>query len=152
MWVSENYLGFAFVSKSLFSFLHQFDDDYDLLRDVFWCYYTMIYYVMQLNIPTNNSCDQVGSIAKMFLSLFNILDEMLPGDKDSKIETASSLISVLTLEDQMRNKGMQRNYWEGGWFGEGFFRCVKPLIQRGVHTTGVFVSVLKIYILYSFYQ
>ena len=53
------------------------------------------------------------------------------------------MISVLTLEDQMRNKGMQRNYWEGRWFGEGFFRCVKLLIQRGVHTTGVFVSVLK---------
>ena len=143
MWVSENYLAFAFVSKSLFSFLHRIDDNYELLRDVFWCYYTMISHVMQLNVPTNKSCDQVGSIAKIFLSLFNLLDQSLPGDKDSKIETASSMISVLTLEDQMRNKGMQRNYWEGGWFGEGFFRCVKPLIQRGVHTTGVFVSVLK---------
>lgn len=143
MWVSENYLAFAFVSKSLFSFLHRLQSNKKLLRDVFWCYNTLISNVMQLNIPTNESCDKVGSNSKIFLSLYNLLDKGLPGDHESKIESASCIISVLTLEDQMRNKGMQRNYWEGGWFGEGFFRCVKPLIQRGVHTIGIFVSVLK---------
>ena len=38
---------------------------------------------------------------------------------------------------------MQRNYWEGGWFGEGFFRCVKPLIMRGTHQMGVFISTMN---------
>ena len=39
----------------------------------------------------------------------------------AKIETAACVINVLTIHNEMRSKGIQRNYWEGGYFGEGGF-------------------------------
>ena len=143
MWVSENYLAFGFVCKSMYSLLYELDKEYHLLFDVFLSYNAMISHVMQNNIPTTQVCDKVAAISRIFLSMFNVLDRSHTSDSQSKIETASCVISVLTIAEQMRTKGMQRNYWEGGWFGEGFFRCIKPLIQRGTHMMGVFVGTMK---------
>lgn len=64
----------------------------------------------------------------------------------SKIETAACVISILSLDKDIFERGMQQNYWEGGWFGEGFFRYIKPLILRGTHQIGVFISIMnKVY-------
>ena len=46
--------------------------------------------------------------------------------------------SFIFWQENMKDKGMHRNYWEGGLFGEGGFRGVKPFIKRGTHLTGVF--------------
>ena len=146
MWVSENYLGFSFVCKSIFSFLNSIESDHQLILDIFWCYNSIICHVMQRTFPTNEVANRVGAMAKLFLSFFYLLDNSIEKRVASKIESTACVISILSLEKDMMEKGMQRNYWEGGWFGEGFFRSVKPLIQRGTHQMGVFVSTMqKIY-------
>ena len=146
MWVSENYLGFGFVCKSIMSYVNQIDTDIPFICHVFWCYNTLICHVMQISLPTNEICDKIGSISRLFLSYFYHLDKNIQSRTYSKIETAACVISVLSLDKEMRDKGMHRNYWEGGWFGEGGFRCVKPLIKRGTHQIGVFSGTMsKIY-------
>ena len=140
IWVSENYLGFGFVSKSILSILYGFNGDFENLCDLFWCYNTLICHVMQKDMPTKLICDKVGSLSKIFLSIFNLVEKNNTSDSQSKIETAACVINVLTIHNEMRSKGIQRNYWEGGYFGEGGFRFIKPLIQRGINLQGVFVS------------
>ena len=143
MWVSENYLGFAYVSKSIFSFLNEKHFNYDIIFDVFWLYNSIICHVMQSTLPTIDLANRVGAMTRLFLSFFNVLDNSIEKRVASKIETAACVISVLSLNKEMVEKGMQRNYWEGGWFGEGFFRSIKPLITRGTHQMGVFISTMN---------
>ena len=57
----------------------------------------------------------------MFLSFFYLLDNSIEIQSVNKIETAACVISILSLDKEIIEKGMQRNYWEGGWFGKGFF-------------------------------
>ena len=54
---------------------------------------------------------------------------------------------MLSVVDEMRKKGIQRNYWEGGLSGEGILRFVKPLVKRGLGQLGVYKCTLK-----KFYQ
>ena len=80
-------------------------------------------------------------------------DESIEKSIDSKIETTGCVIPVLSLGKEMKEKGMHRNYWEGGLFGEGGFRGVKPFIKRGTHLTGVFLATLnKMYIVRSIHE
>ena len=112
MWVSENYLGFAFVCKSIFSYVNSIDIDVPFLIDVFWCYNSLICHVMEIGTPTTNTCDKIGAMARLFLSYFYHLDNSIESRNESKIETAACVISVLNISKDIRNKGMQRNYWE----------------------------------------
>ena len=77
MWVSENYLGFAFVCKSMFSFLNSMESNHPLIYDIFWCYNCLICHVMQSTLPTKDLADRVGSMARLFLSFFNLLDDSI---------------------------------------------------------------------------
>ena len=47
------------------------------------------------------------------------------------------------MVDEMRKKGIQRNYWEGGLSGEGMLRFVKSLVKRGLGQSGVYKCTLK---------
>ena len=96
-----------------------------------WCYNSIICHVMQIATPTSESCDKIGAMARLFLSYFYYLDQSIESRNESKIETAACVISVLTIDKDIRNKGMQRNYWEGGWLGEGFFQMYQTFNSEG---------------------
>ena len=64
MWVSENYLGFAYVSKSIFSFLNENDFNYEIIFDVFWLYNSIICHVMQSTLPTIDLANRVGAMTR----------------------------------------------------------------------------------------
>ena len=98
---------------------------------------------MQSTLPTIELANRVGAMARLFLSFFNLLDNSIKKLVASKIKSTACVISVLSLNKEMLEKGMQRNYWEGGWFGEGFSRSIKPLIMRGTHQMGVFISTMN---------
>jgi hypothetical protein len=50
-----------------------------------------------------------------------------------KIASTSNMTSLLNLPEMMRKFGPPRNYWEGGYKGEGIFQDVKPIITQGTH-------------------
>ena len=62
-------------------------------------------------------------------------DEEEANDKKKKplIETTGNLSSLLNLPAVMRKFGPLRNYWEGGYKGEGILRLLKPAITQGTH-------------------
>ena len=113
------------------------------------------------NAADTLTCDKAESLAKIFLTYFNTMDNTLSGfrsdelnsntrqkrrkvKKDiSKIESTSCIVSVLSVVEEMRKKGIQRNYWEGGLSGEGILRFVKPLVKRGLGQLGVYKCTLK---------
>ena len=159
VWVSENYLAFAMVCKSLFCNMRNDSGEYTNILRTIWCYNSMLSYIMKPCTPSDEICHIVSSLSKLFLSYFNALDNQITRKnlvrkrnsrrkakqkKDiSKIESASCIINVLKVSEEMLTKGIQRNYWEGGLNGEGFIRIVKPLVKRGISQTGIFYSTMK---------
>lgn len=160
MWVSENYLGFVLVSKHIFSVLPDESNVVHPIQNVVWAYNTLVCSIMCETEPDDESCDKTESLAKIFLSYFNTMDNMISiitqnqiksntkkGKKRkrdiSKIESTSCILNVLSVVDEMRKRGIQRNYWEGGLSGEGMLRFVKPLVKRGLGQTGVYKCTLK---------
>ena len=116
-WVSENYLAFAFVCKSLFSYINVMNGEIKFIKELLWCYNSLICNVMQVTLPTDEACDKVECIARIFLSIFHFVDQKIKKRINSKIETTACVISVLSISKEMKEKGMHRNYWEGGLFG-----------------------------------
>ena len=53
--------------------------------------------------------------------------------KKRKIQTVTNLVSLLNLPNQMRTFGNLRDYWEGGYRGEGILRELKSYITQGTH-------------------
>ena len=159
VWVSENYLAFSMICKFMFSKMKNDGGEYTNILRTIWCYNSMLSYIMQPCIPSEDVCNIVQSLSKLFLTYFNSIDNQLTKKnmirkrnskrkvkekKDvSKIESASCIINVLKVGEEMLKKGMQRNYWEGGLNGEGFFRLLKPLIKRGISQIGIFYSTTK---------
>ena len=43
----------------------------------------------------------------------------------------------------MRERGIQRNFWEGDLLGEGYIYVIKPLMKRGIQQNGILASVLE---------
>ena len=160
LWVSENYLAFALVSKHIFSIVTQNNDEGKAIKNVVWAYNTLVSTIMCENEANTESCDKAEALAKIFLSYFNVMDNLLFAHKKnetdsnmrkrkkrkkdiSKIESTSCILNVLSVVDEMRKKGIQRNYWEGGLSGEGILRFVKPLIKRGLGQLGVYRCTLQ---------
>ena len=161
VWVSENYLGFALVCKHLFSILDDDIEEVNSIKNVAWAYNTLVSTIMCQNAADTLTCDKAESLAKIFLSYFNTMDNIISGFRNnelntstrhkrrkmkkdiSKIESTSCIVSVLSVVQEMRKKGIQRNYWEGGLSGEGILRFVKPLVKRGLGQLGVYKCTLK---------
>ena len=146
-WVSENFLGFSIICKSLSTHFHLgcHEDKLhpELIAQVLSGYHNIVCMVMfpvQLN---DDSCDYLTDICKLFLSNFHDLDKLLYRKNGPKIESASCFTNLLLLGEAMKRHGVLRNFWEGGVIGEGFFRTLKPMIKRGVQLSGTSRSVMK---------
>ena len=61
----------------------------------------------------------------------------------NKIESTACILNVLSIVNEMRTKGLQRNYWEGGLSGEGMFHNVKPFLKRGLGQPGIYKATLN---------
>ena len=149
-WVSENFLGFAILSKSICSLLpyetNFFNPYSNIIVQTMCAYNSLISQVMRKEYPTNQDCDRVIGITKLFLSSYDVLDRMISKRTTPKLETASCLANILQVGETMKRYGIMRNYWEGDLKGEGFIRIVKPLVNRGVDLSGTATSVMtKLY-------
>lgn len=145
LWVSDNYLGFSLVLKHIFSLLSDENDDVvkSILKKI-WSYDSIVSVIMQCTKCNELQCNKADSTAKLFLSQLNTMDNHIATinnnqatsesnhrskrmKKDvNKIESTACILNALTIIKEMRTKGLQRNYWEGGLKGEGMFRHVKP--------------------------
>ena len=156
VWVSENYLAFSMICKFMFSKMKNDGGEYTNILRTIWCYNSMLSYIMQPCIPSEDVCNIVQSLSKLFLTYFNSIDNQLTKKnmirkrnskrkvkekKDvSKIESASCIINVLKVGEEMLKKGMQRNYWEGGLNGEGFFLSNKTIGEERYFTNWDFLQ------------
>ena len=146
-WVSENYLGFAVCSKMFMSEICS-DSKLDLnigkcIKDCLCAYNSVIACCMQDKYQSHGRIMIVRGHIKIFLSMFLRVDSLIVSRSISKIESASCLLNLLLINDDMFEKGILRNYWEGDLKGEGFIRLVKPLIKRGIDLPGTIKSVLQ---------
>ena len=147
VWVSENYVGFSIVCKTLslsLRSLPQISNDMSLIEDACNAYYCLVSYVMSPMEPDNSTINAVSSLSKIFLTTIQRLDNSLFKDKDeNKIETASCFVNLLSLSLKMKNFGVIRNFWEGGVAGEGIFLLLKGLVRRGLHHKGASRTLLR---------
>ena len=146
-WVSENYLGFAVCSKMFMSQICS-SAKLDLnvskcIKDCLCAYNSVIACCMQDKYQSPGRIMIVRGHIKIFLSMFLRVDSMIVSRSTSKIESASCLLNLLLINDDMFEKGILRNFWEGDLKGEGFIRLVKPLIKRGIEIPGTIKSVLQ---------
>ena len=146
-WVSENYLGFAVCSKMFMSEIcSRTKLDMNIskcIKDCLCAYNSVIACCMQDRYQSHGRMMIVRGNIKMFLSMFLRVDSMIVSRSTSKIESASCLLNLLLINDDMFEKGILRNFWEGDLKGEGFIRLVKPLIKRGIDIPGTIKSVLQ---------
>ena len=147
LWVSENYLGFAIVSKSIITTILQdgfhINENTRSLLECFFSYNTLISCLMDPSLPGTDDIMRMKSVTKLFLSDFQSMDSKVTKRSKSKIETASCLVNILAIPDTIEKRGILRNYWEGGICGEGFFRIVKPLFKRGIYRKSVVKNVMS---------
>ena len=123
-WVSENYLGFAVCSKMFMSEICS-DSKLDLnigkcIKDCLCAYNSVIACCMQDKYQSHGRIMIVRGHIKIFLSMFLRVDSLIVSRSISKIESASCLLNLLLINDDMFEKGILRNYWEGDLKGEGF--------------------------------
>ena len=101
---------------------------------------------MQPTVPDDEDCIRVTAMSKIFLSCFNDMDREIKNRETSKIETTACLVNALFIGDEMRERGIQRNFWEDDLLGEGYIYVIKPLMKRGMQQNRILASVLeKIY-------
>ena len=147
VWVSENFLGFSVIAKSLSSFVHSTDvregQHIELIRQVLSSYHCLVSMVMSPFKKTNDECDEVTLMTKLFLSHFHELETKIATRTTSKIESAASLLNILPMGEQMKRFGIMRNYWEGSMNGEAYIQVMKPLVKRGVEMTGTATAAMK---------
>ena len=148
MWVSENYLGFSIVAKSLATSIDGIESGclYEyrrLIEDTMMCYSAIVNVVMSPNHPTDDNLNRVDALVKMFLSFMEDLDNCIVKESNNKIQTASCFANLLALKKKMQRFGVVRNFWEGGIRGEGIFLPLKESINRGFHTSGICERVLN---------
>lgn len=162
-WWSENYLGFAFIAKSYISKVASICEDTGGVRGVetakiltacFFAWNAMVSTIFMDGNPSDEDVNRLGALVKIFLSYYNLIDDVtstvsekdeVTEDERTKIERCSSLKTLLALPEKMKTFGNLRNFWEGGYDGEGFIRLVKPLLKRGIHQSGNLKSVLQKY-------
>lgn len=164
-WWSENYLGFAFIAKSYVSKVASICEDTGGVRGIetaniltacFFAWNGMVSTIFMDGKPSDEDVNRLGALVKIFLSYYNLMDDVtssfsekdeitLSEDERNKIERCSSLQTLLALPEKMKTFGNLRNFWEGGYDGEGFIRLIKPLLKRGIHQSGNLKSVLQKY-------
>ena len=151
-WVSENYLAFITIGKSLVSmFNFNVKEDKNehiktLIMVTMSTFNIIISYVFQMEVPTVEICNMVDTYAKIFLSCYRKLDSLIEKKEVNVIESTACAINILKIGNEMRRKGMQRKFWEGGILGEGYIPIVKCDLRRGVKMKGSIPSaVRKIY-------
>ena len=147
MWVSENYLGFSIVAKSLATSIRGVDggETYQyvrLIEDVMMTYSSLVNVVMSQKYPDDDMLNRVDTLAKLLLSFVEELDNNIIKSSNNKIETASCFVNLLGLKKKMELFGIIRNFWEGGVRGEGIFLPLKESINRGFNNRGVCKTVL----------
>ena len=147
VWVSENFLAFSIVCKSMSSMLHHVRQEeqrfIDIIQQVLSTYNCLVSMVMSPFENTHDKCDQVTLVTKLFLSHFHELDRVISTRSTSKIESAASLLNILGLGEQMKRCGVMRNYWEGSINGEAYIQVMKPLINRGVELSATPTFAMK---------
>ena len=147
LWVSENFLGFGIISKSIISTI--LEDGFDInastrsLLEAFFSYNVLIASFMRPSLPSETDIMRMTAVTKLFLSDFQAIDSKIKKRTKSKLETASCLTNLLAIPASIQKRGILRNYWEGGMCGEGFFRILKPLFQRGVNKKGTVKAVMS---------
>ena len=145
MWVSENYLGFSLICKSLACSIQSVKKSASycrLIEDTLMTYSSLVSTVMSPDVPTSDMKNSVESLSKLLLSFVEKLSYQSMKTGLNKIETASCFVNLLSLKDKMETFGVLRNYWEGGLKGEGIFLPLKKSINRGLHAKGVCKQVL----------
>lgn len=147
VWVSENYLGFSMLCKTLSLSLRSLECMNETIPEVenaCNAYYCLVSYVMSNEIPTSEVINGVSALAKIFLTCIQRLDDSVESERsENKVETASCFVNLLAISDKMESFGIMRNYWEGGVKGEGVFLWLKRIVKRGLHTPGVTVTILR---------
>ena len=146
MWVSENFVAFSILCKSMCSCLHTLPTTYPGISDVqelFDTYYTLCAVVMSPDEPDEQHYRYAGAVAKSLLSLVVHYCDKIQRHTINKIESTSCFVNLLTIGDKMRDYGIIRNYWEGGYRGEGIFRPLKGLVTRGLHSNMITFQVMK---------
>lgn len=149
VWVAENYVGFSIICKSLSSVIYTCEEAFEhipMLQDVLESYYTLCAVVMRPNQPTEREYKYVSSLSKCFLSIVTEYCSSIRRHKMNKVESTSCFINLLSSGEKMKEYGIMRNYWEGGFRGEGIFRPMKGLIRRGLHNDKIsFHTLVKQY-------
>ena len=146
-WVSENYLAFSVLSKSLCSLLkfgtEDSEDWMEIIVQTFTSYNAIVARVMFPKTQLNSDCDMVTGLTKVFLSHYNELDKLIESKSISKIETASCMLNIVQIGEEMKRCGVIRNFWEGSLKGEAYIQVIKPYIRRGVQLKGTPLSAMK---------
>ena len=147
VWVSDNYLAYIFVIKSLNSMVPKYLDIHTskIVMKAVCSYSAFFAIVFQPRHPTLNDVQQAEAQIKMFLNNFNELDELIKcsSDETRKIESTACFINSLLVPRQMEKFGMLRNLYEGKIYGEGAFLPIKKLVKRGMSKDGVAGKTLR---------
>ena len=146
LWVSENFVGFSILCKSLCSCIKTIPGRYaeiDNTHELLETYYTFVSTVMNPNEPTVLDHKYATALSKCFLSVVEEYCSGILRKSVNKIESTSCFVNLLKLGDKMKDCGIIRNYWEGGYRGEGIFRPLKDLVTRGLHTQKITAQVMK---------
>ena len=147
VWVSENFLGFSIIGKSLSSMIHSTDvgecGHIQLIHQVLSSYHCLVSMVMSPFKKDDHQCDEVTLMTKLFLSHFKELETKISTRTTSKIESAASLLNILPMGEEMKRFGIMRNYWEGSMNGEAYIQVMKPHVKRGVELTGTATAAMK---------
>ena len=168
-YVSENCLAYTRVLKCLYSTMTLIKNDTPerklLLNKsmvLISSWIALVSRIMQKTV-TEELVVETERHIKIFLSALHDVDTTLLGlntgksdDSDSDdeeekigkgnrplIETTGNLSSLLNLPGIMREFGPLRNYWEGGYKGEGIIGVVKPAITQGTHMPWFATAALK---------
>ena len=145
-WVAENYVGFSILCKSLSSALYLDDgaqEHIPNIQEVLETYYTLCAVVMSPIEPNERHHKYATCLAKCFLSVVTEYSLSIQRQRVNKIESTSCFINLLNIGDRMKDYGVMRNFWEGGYRGEGIFRPMKGLINRGLHCDKISLQTLR---------
>ena len=98
---------------------------------------------MQVQIENESIPYMLDTYIKIFLkNMFDYCNEQ-DSPLNKIFDHKATLLTILTIPDNLKNHGFQRNFWEGGVKGEGIFRYIKPLINRGITRSGTLRIVLN---------
>ena len=149
-WLSENYLAFMTVSKSIACFAISLmpkrpEENFhktQKLQQLIYCWNSLVTMILQPIEVTDRHVKNVEALSRIFLQYYAMLELSVYDNKIKNLQSSSCLVSLLTISEVMKLHGTQRNLWEGSLFGEGMFREVKPFVNRGLYTLGTAKNVM----------